>query len=416
MDNSFYRAFEEQHRGSRALIKSRLRTYIPFITPLVSSPLTLDHPLPKAVDLGCGRGEWMELLQEIGFNVRGVDLDQGMLTACLEHGLTVQKADALTTLQNLPTDSITLISAFHLVEHLRFEDAQALISQALRVLKPGGLLIMETPNPENIVVGASSFYLDPSHVRPIPPGLLSFMAEHAGFARSKVARLQEPKELHTEHTIQLFDVLNHVSPDYAVLAQKNASAEQLSILDALFHANFGLSLNDLTQRYDRQMEQRFSALETFETFETFKSTLENKIETLIKQQEITLAAFDKQLQAVLQSSSWRITAPLRWVAGMLYHVKDRLKQSIKRPLMRLILLVLRQPKMKQAALYTLQYLPGLQYRLRNMMLRSGHAFTPTHTTPHTPVQLTPRAAHILVELKQAMAIASTNKKNKKGKH
>ncbi len=424
MDNSFYRAFEEQHRGSRALIKSRLRTYIPFITPLVSSSSDLDQALPKAVDLGCGRGEWMELLVETGFNVRGVDLDQGMLTACHEQGLVVQKADALTTLQNLPDNSITLISALHLVEHMRFEEAQTLINQALRVLKPGGLLLMETPNPENIVVGASSFYLDPSHVRPIPPGLLSFMTEHAGFARHKVARLQEPKALHTTNTIGLFDVLNHVSPDYAVLAQKHASAEQFSALDALFHTNFGLSLDTLAQRYDQQIAQRFSALEQQFTHQF------DQFETLLKQQEAKHTAINQQLHDILQSRSWRMTAPLRSAVAPFHRLKNDLrqdgctptikrylKQAIKRPLQRLIMWVLHRPKLQQAALRVLHYLPGIEDRLRNMMLRSGHAHNPEQAPPHTSTQLTqltPRAEHILAELKQAMEIA--NNKKKKGKN
>ena len=173
MIDPFYRAFEDKFRGSRELIKSRLNAYISFILPFKEL-----YENPQAIDLGCGRGEWLELLKEQGFDAQGVDLDEGMLTACIERGLKVQLADALTVLRSLPNESQTIVSAFHLVEHIPFSDLQILIQEALRVLKPAGLLIMETPNPENIVVATNNFYLDPTHTRPIPPQLLSFLPEY----------------------------------------------------------------------------------------------------------------------------------------------------------------------------------------------------------------------------------------------
>ena len=88
---------------------------------------------------------------------------------------------------------------------------------------PGGLLIMETPNPENIVVATRNFYLDPTHQRPIPPMLLAFVAEYAGFARVKTLRLQESKELVNKGDVSLQDVFAGASPDYAVVAQKTCT-------------------------------------------------------------------------------------------------------------------------------------------------------------------------------------------------
>lgn len=169
MNDGFYHAFEERFRGSRDLIKSRLRVYLPFVEPLRG--LNKDA---KAVDLGCGRGEWLELLQELKFDAQGVDLDDGMLKICREVGLKVQTIDAIAFLKKLPDASHVVISGFHIVEHIQFIDLQVLVQEALRVLMPGGILILETPNPENIIVGTSSFYLDPTHQRPIPPQLLSF--------------------------------------------------------------------------------------------------------------------------------------------------------------------------------------------------------------------------------------------------
>ncbi|MCC2960806.1 methyltransferase domain-containing protein [Massilia sp. IC2-278] len=251
--SNFYRAFEDRHRGSRELIKSRLAVYHPFLAPLPAVGR------PTAIDLGCGRGEWLELLGELGFAARGIDLDEGMLAACRERGLDVSTADALSSLRTLPDASVTLVSAFHLVEHIPFDDVQELIAQALRVLQPGGLLILETPNPENLVVGSTNFYTDPSHLRPVPPLLLDFAVEFTGFARHKVVRLQEPAALLDASEVELINVLNGVSPDYSVIGQKAADAAVLGAFDAAFAAPFGLELGDLAQRYEETLRAREAA-------------------------------------------------------------------------------------------------------------------------------------------------------------
>ena len=162
MSNSFYRALEERFRENRELIKSSLRVYLPFIEPLAKV-----YKDAAAIDLGCGRGEWLELLTAAGFQAHGVDLDDGMLEACRERGLNVQTQDVIIALKALPDASHAIVSGFHIVEHIPFSDLQILVQEALRVLQPGGLLIMETPNPENILVGTTNFYLDPTHQRPI---------------------------------------------------------------------------------------------------------------------------------------------------------------------------------------------------------------------------------------------------------
>ena len=116
MSDDFYRTFEDKHRGSRELIKSRLRVYLPFVEPLKY----LD-PDARALDLGCGRGEWLELTKELGLNAHGIDLDDGMLLACKELDLSVETSDAITYLEKLADESQTVVSAFHVVEHIAFE-------------------------------------------------------------------------------------------------------------------------------------------------------------------------------------------------------------------------------------------------------------------------------------------------------
>ena len=133
MSDGFYRAFEERWRGSRELIKSRLRVYLPFAEPLLCL-----YPNPKAVDLGCGRGEWLELLKEAGFNAQGVDLDDGMLAVCRQLGLKVATQDATGFLKSLPDASHAVVSGFHLVEHIPFSDLQQLVKRHYESCSPVG--------------------------------------------------------------------------------------------------------------------------------------------------------------------------------------------------------------------------------------------------------------------------------------
>ena len=251
----FYRAFEERYRGSRDVIKERLKVYQTTLDAIKKC----DHEA-KALDLGCGRGEWLELLDEQDFNTFGVDLDEGMLEACQKRGLRAEKFDAIEYLEKLDDESLNIITGFHIAEHLPFETLQKLIKYSLRALKPGGILILETPNPENIVVAGNLFYLDPSHLRPIPSQLLSFSAEHAGFMRLKVLRLQEDEGIKASSEPTLWDVLEGASPDYAILAQKEGPSEIIQLFDDLFGREVGLKPQDIATRFDQGFKRKISEL------------------------------------------------------------------------------------------------------------------------------------------------------------
>ena len=244
MTDNFYRAFEERFRGSREVIQERLRVYIPFIEPLLPYLKT-----GRAIDIGCGRGEWLELMMELGLEAVGVDLDDGMLAACRERNLVVHTQDALEYLKGLPDESQVVVSGFHLVEHVSFSFLRNLVLEAKRVLEPGGLLIFETPNPENLVVGATTFYLDPTHNHPIPPVLLQFVCEYSGFERTKIVRLQEDVNIVKRQETTILDVLSGVSPDYAIVAQKKCHQDLLKANNAAFSAKYGVTLKELANKY-----------------------------------------------------------------------------------------------------------------------------------------------------------------------
>ncbi|HXG35023.1 MAG TPA: class I SAM-dependent methyltransferase [Bryobacteraceae bacterium] len=166
--------FAETFRGSPEDIRNRLRFYLPFL-----------EGCRKVVDLGCGRGEFLELMQEAGIEALGVDHSAAFVELCRRKGLRAEEADLLEWLR-AGTDSFDAIFCAHVVEHLPPAYVPELVRLAADALVPGGLLLIETPNPHCLAIFATHFYLDPTHVRPVPAPLLRFYMEEAGFSAIQV--------------------------------------------------------------------------------------------------------------------------------------------------------------------------------------------------------------------------------------
>jgi SAM-dependent methyltransferase len=223
---AFYEAHQDRFRGSREFVRTRLEIYL----PQVESVAGADH---QVVDLGPGRGEWLALLRERGIAAYGVDVNSSFAASAAEMGLDVRHEDAVEHLRGLPDRSLAAVTAFHLVEHLPPAALIDLVDHALRALRPGGLLILETPNPLNLKVGAASFHLDPTHVRPIHPLFLEFVLQNRGFAEVRVAMVNVPGEPPLEVAVspggsggtlsRVADLLNEaffVGMDYAVVGRR----------------------------------------------------------------------------------------------------------------------------------------------------------------------------------------------------
>jgi SAM-dependent methyltransferase len=165
-----YFAFEDRYRGSEAEIKRHHRRY-------------LRHVVGQApvLDLGCGRGEFLELLNEAGIAARGVDLDLDMVLLCRDKGLDVAHDDVFRCLDAVTDASLGAVFSSQLIEHFTPAVVVRLVDIVRRKLRPDGVLIFETINPRCLTVFARSFFLDPSHVWPFHPETMRFILETRGF-------------------------------------------------------------------------------------------------------------------------------------------------------------------------------------------------------------------------------------------
>lgn len=215
-----YAGFEDVFRGTREDIKQRLTRHLELLKEHKTSPQS-----NLILDLGCGRGEWLDLLREHGFGACGVDTNEGMVAFCRSLGLQVVQQDALSYLASMQDASLGVVTAFHLVEHLPFDLVMSLIDQSLRALKPGGLLILETPNPQNLQVSTHTFYLDPTHRHPLPSAMLRFFVEARGFCDVRILELHpypESLRIPDDGTIlaDRFNQYFYGPQDYAVIGRR----------------------------------------------------------------------------------------------------------------------------------------------------------------------------------------------------
>jgi SAM-dependent methyltransferase len=160
--------FGEVERGSRAEVIEKLGSYL---GQFKESPVC---------DLGCGRGEFLELARARGLDAYGVDADAESVAACRALGLDARQEDLFEHLEGLADSSVAGVFCSQVVEHLPPDLLPGLLDAIHRVLAPGGVAVIETPNPATFATHVHSFWRDPTHVRPVPEPVLSFAARAAG--------------------------------------------------------------------------------------------------------------------------------------------------------------------------------------------------------------------------------------------
>ena len=170
-----YGKFAEKFRGPEEYVREAHRFYVPYFAGR-----------EQVLDIGCGRGEFLELMRDAGVPARGIDLDPESIATCRAKGLDAVEVDLYTYLDALPDAALDGIFCAQVVEHLPPERLPELIRLCAAKLRRGAVLAIETPNPECLAIFNSHFYLDPTHTRPIPHPLLTFYMQEYGFGLLEV--------------------------------------------------------------------------------------------------------------------------------------------------------------------------------------------------------------------------------------
>jgi 2-polyprenyl-3-methyl-5-hydroxy-6-metoxy-1,4-benzoquinol methylase len=178
-----YGRFAERFRGTEEYVKSTQAFYRPYFTGK-----------QNVLDLGCGRGEFLEMMRDLGVPARGIDLSDESVAICRHKGLDASKADIFDHLESLPEQSLDGIFCSQVVEHIPPERLPEMIRLAASRLQRNGAIAIETPNPECLAIFATHFYLDPTHQRPVPHPLLAFYLEEFGVGNIEVRRLSPAVE------------------------------------------------------------------------------------------------------------------------------------------------------------------------------------------------------------------------------
>ena len=206
-----YTRFAERFRGDEKYIRQNLEIYKPYFEKCIN-----------VLDIGCGRGEFLEIMREAGVSAIGIDLGEESIAYCTEKGLTVERADLFEYLANQPDEEFDGIMSSQVVEHLAPDALPKMVQLCAQKIRRGGVIAIETPNPECLAIFATYFYLDPTHTRPVPHQLMGFYLEEAGFGHIEVHKLSpavesmpELAELPENFRNRFFGGL-----DYGIIARK----------------------------------------------------------------------------------------------------------------------------------------------------------------------------------------------------
>ena len=279
MSNSdFYLDFENKFRGPTDEISRRLKAY-----DLLLEKVLNYSKKKKILDIGCGRGEWLKKCRELGFSCEGVEKDDSMVHSCVNQNLKIYKGDAIKVLKTLESSQFSIVSLFHVIEHLSHDQLLEVLKESKRLLTNDGILILETPSIDNLTVASRQFFLDPTHISPINPDALIFFLDYLGFNFSKYYFLN-PGQFSDKEPSMISSILSGVGQDLSVIA-----CNSLQITNHLFDKNnlifdeehVSLSTLEAALKYDQILENKLKQVESLESQNKFLKTQIDSLKTQI---------------------------------------------------------------------------------------------------------------------------------------
>ena len=235
LDDYKYVGFEDRFRGSDEDIRAKLRAYLPVFAGA-----------SDVLDVGCGRGEFLALLQAEGVRATGVDANHEMVAVAREHGLDVAESDALEHLESMPDGSLGGLMAAQVVEHLEPAYLMRLLATAFHKLRPEAPIVIETINPACWLAFFSSYLRDFTHVRPVHPETLQYLLQASGFGGVTI-RYSAPVPDHMKmqpinlpaETLAAADPASRALVDTARVANANAAILNNLLFSYLDYAAIG---------------------------------------------------------------------------------------------------------------------------------------------------------------------------------
>ncbi|WP_298873210.1 class I SAM-dependent methyltransferase [uncultured Bradyrhizobium sp.] len=344
-----YKRFEDRFRGSEDLVRQRLSIYLPLVNGLRLNN-SASH---KALDIGSGRGEWLALLSSQGWDVTGVEPND--IADASNKRCSVVRSDALDYLKTCKSQSYALVTAFHVVEHVGTDYLLDMMSEIRRVIAPGGLIILETPNPENMTVGWS-FYVDPTHKNPLPPVLLQYFVEQAGFPAPEIVRLNGYEGDYELGPLSgLLSTLFRSGPDYSIVARSPTGQND----------PFSLRIRDFAIQHSQRDPTDMRVLANLAaTADLTIADHARQLEELRARQLGTEAALNQrslELAAIYGSTSWRLTRPLRFLMRTVRRVSNL--PGLRTALADMRLYLRERPQLKRKIVGRLYLVPALKRKI-----------------------------------------------------
>ena len=252
MESKFYVEFEDNFRGSLEQIYEIFSNY----DGLIQHILDTDNE-PSLLDIGCGRGEFLRKCSKLGFRSQGIEVNPQMALISKNYGLNIMEGDAMILLKDLPDNHFSLITAFHLIEHISFESINTLLKECKRILKSNGILILETPSIDNLSVSSRSFYIDPTHINPINPDLMVFLLKRMGFDMVKKFYINGGPLQNSDYD-SVTRVFNGVAQDLMILSTKSKYSTKLLVENISWEKSLklGLSTLDVCVQFDHDVRNK----------------------------------------------------------------------------------------------------------------------------------------------------------------